>query len=363
MAAKTKQFSKTLVALFCVLCFVLGAFGGAYYRYQRDLPTDSDPFITGARSLHFLELGNDKAGDCTFIQVGTVDILVDAGSDDTSIPTIQAYLDTYMQDDLLDYVIVTHAHEDHYAGFATAQNEDSLFDLYTVGTIIDFAKTNQNPNSGLYKNYLRERSEEIASGAAHYTAQDCISQNKAVFTLIEGVTLEILNSYYYTHTADSENDYSVCFLIRQDQRTFLFTGDMESAAEQKLIEANPTLGAVTLYKAGHHGSNTSSSAAFLSVIRPQIVCVCCVAGSPQYTSNPSGQFPTQNVINRIAPYTSLVYVTSQYVAPDSYTSLNGNIVVTSGIGEITVVGSASSAPLKESAWFLQNRTMPAQWAS
>ncbi len=359
MAKRTKRFSTPVVAIFLILALCLGAAAGFYYRYRTDLPTDSDPFITGDLSLHFLELGNDKTGDCVFIQIGTVDILVDAGSNKESIPTIDAYLQVQMQDDLLDYVIVTHAHEDHYAGFATDKKTDSLFDLYQVGTIIDFAKTNQK-EQGLYANYLRERADEIEAGAVHYTAQDCISQNKDVFSLAEGVTLEILDSYYYTHEAESENDYSVCFLIRQDTRTFLFTGDLESGGEKKLTEYNPDLKNVTLYKAGHHGSNTSSSSDFMAVIRPQMVCVCCCAGSPQYTDDPAGQFPTQKVIDRIAPYTDQIFVTTRYDAVNGHASLNGNITVISG-KRITVKGSASDLPLKATAWFAQNRTMPAAW--
>lgn len=360
MARRTKRFSTPVVALFLILAFCVGAAAGVYYRYTLDLPTDSDPFVTGDLTVHFLELGNDRAGDCVFIQIGSVDVLVDAGSNKDSIPTIDAYLQKQMQDDVLDYVIVTHAHEDHYAGFATDKKTDSLFDLYKVGTIIDFAKTNQK-EQGLYANYLRERADEIADGAAHYTALDCVTQNKD-FTLATGVTLEILDNYYYTHEAESENDYSVCFLLRQDTRTFLFTGDLESGAEKKLIELNPDLKDVTLYKAGHHGSNTSSCEAFMARIRPEIVCICACAGSPEYTSDPAGQFPTQKVINRIAPYTDKVYVTSRYDASvtGGRASLNGDIVVTSG-KTLTVRGSASSLPLKDSAWFQQNRTLPTEW--
>jgi hypothetical protein len=99
-------------------------------------------------------------------------------------------------------------------------------------------------------------------------------------------------------------------------------------------------------------------------IRPEIVCICACAGSPEYTSDPAGQFPTQKVINRIAPYTDKVYVTSRYDASvtGGRASLNGDIVVTSG-KTLTVRGSASSLPLKDSAWFQQNRTLPAEWQS
>ena len=75
-------------------------------------------------------------------------------------------------------MIVTHAHQDHYAGFT--RTEGSLFDLFEVGTIIDFALTNQEDkdNSNMYGRYLNEREAEIQAGAKHYTAAECVEKQK-----------------------------------------------------------------------------------------------------------------------------------------------------------------------------------------
>ncbi len=360
--ARTKRFSASLTAILVILCLLVGFCAGWYYQKTRLEQPKSDVFVDGSLKIHFLELGNAKAGDCMLIQSGTVDILVDAGSHRDSIPTISGYLEEYVQDDLIEYVIVTHAHEDHYAGFATNASTDSLFDLFQFGTIIDFALTNHT-ETGLYANYLRERAEEIAAGAVHYTAQDCIDQNKTLFDLTGGVELQILDSYYYDHKdSKGENNYSVCFMLNQDERHFLFTGDLEEEGEEKLIELN-TLPKMTLYKAAHHGSNTSNSAALMAVIQPEIVCISCCAGSSQYTDNSSGQFPTQNTINNIAPYTDRIYITSLCDDYDTgeFSSFNGNIVVTSDANGVKVVGSNHSDILRLTEWFAQNRTTPDAW--
>lgn len=94
-------------------------------------------------SIHFLELGNKFSGDCTYIKTKEADILIDCGSKTNSISTVSSYLDKYVTDGTLEYVIVTHAHQDHYAGFATSEKVDSIFDLYDCEVIIDFARTNQ----------------------------------------------------------------------------------------------------------------------------------------------------------------------------------------------------------------------------
>lgn len=369
-----KHSSPALIALLMFLAlvggFVLGFLAMALYRTPTSDEAPSEaPYVeqldcvaNGEINIHFLELGNAYTGDCTFIQVGDVDILIDAGSKTSSIPTISGFLKDKMKDDLLDYVIVTHAHEDHYAGFATNDGTDSLFDLFKVGTIIDFARTNQKDTSRMYQNYLRERDEAVAHGAVHYTAAQCIAEDKSVFSLSADVTMRILDSKYYYEGASSENDYSVCTLFSQGESHYLFTGDLEKGGEEELVKRND-LPQVTLYKAGHHGSKTSSHDALLSVIRPKVVAVCCCAGSAEYTEADANQFPTQEFVDRIAPYTDKVYVTTlcENWEEKTYTAMNGTISVRVCDGLLTVNCSNTNRPLKEWAWFREHRTCPDAW--
>lgn len=326
-------------------------------------------------SIHFIELGNKYTGDCTLIKVGNVEVLIDCGSKSSSIQAVSAYINQYCTDGILEYVIVTHAHQDHYAGFATGENMNSIFDLYECGTIIDFAQTNQKATSTLYKNYQRELADEVAKGATHYTAAECYNKTgnaKRTYTLGTGVELEILYNFYYFagNTSSTENNYSVCCIINAGTHKFLFTGDLEAEGEEKLAQKYKEDHGVTsvdvdLYKAGHHGSKTSSSEAFLSVFQPDICCVCCCAGSPEYTKTTANQFPTQQFINNISKYTTEVYVTSLCIDYDKneFTSFNGNIIVAKKDDDIIVSCSNNNTVLKDSEWFKQNRTCPTDWAS
>lgn len=101
------------------------------------------------------------------------------------------------------------------------------------------------------------------------------------------------------------------------------------------------------------------------MIKPKIVCVCCCAGTDEYTDAKENQFPTQAMIDRVAPYTDAVYVTSlgDDGAEGGFTSMNGNIVVTSGSGGVTVNCSDNNTLLKDTEWFANNREMPAAWAA
>ena len=366
--AKKKKFSKGLTLVLCILALAVGlvigyvaagVYGAASFKSDEAPKT----LVQGELQIHFLELGNKYTGDCTYIKAGDTDILIDAGSRASSVATISAYINEYVTDGKLEYVIVTHAHQDHYAGFSVT--DGSIFDLYEVGTIIDFAMTNQEDKgtSNMYGRYLLERNAEIEAGAKHYTAAECIEQEMDVFELDAGVTMTVLDSYYYYNEAPSENDYSVCMLFNYGDYNYLFTGDIEEDGEAYLIEKNE-LPQVDVYKAAHHGSKTSSSEELLEVIAPKMVCVCCCAGSPEYTSTNENQFPTQQFIDRIALYTDKVYVTTLCVDYEQgvFQSMNGSIAVVTDKNGITVnCGSGDSRVLKEWEWFKSNRTCPDEW--
>ena len=359
---RKKTFNADIAVILAILCLIVGAASGYLGYLEMTKPVDTEVYTSGTVSVHFLELGNKYTGDCTFIKAGDTDILIDAGSKHSSIPTISAYINQFVTDGKLEYVIVTHAHEDHYAGFATNDGTDSLFDLYECETIIDFALTNQKADAKMYNNYLRERNAEIAAGATHYTAAQCIEMDKSEFKLSDTATLKILNQKFYYEEAETENDYSVCALISDGGNNFLFTGDLEEEGEESLVEMN-TLPRVSVYKAGHHGSKTSSHEPLLAAIQPDVVCVCCCAGSSEYNAKPQNTFPTQDFVDRIAKYTDKVYVTTLCIdyKNDQYTSMNGNIVISYSFGELVINCSASDTKLKDTEWFKNNRTCPEAW--
>ncbi len=324
-------------------------------------------------SFHFLELGNNYTGDSTYIKAGDVDILIDAGSRQNSSDAIATYVDNYCTDGKLEYVIATHAHQDHIAGFTNTNARNGIFKRYECGVIIDFALT--NASSAVYNNYVTARDEEVAAGAKHYTALECCNETngaKKTYELGEGMSMTILYQRFYSESSSDENNYSVCVLFNHGDKYYLLTGDLEAEGEASLVENN-NLPEVELFKAGHHGSYTASTNTLLSKIKPKMVCVCCCAGSVEYTQNSANTFPSQAFIDRVAPYTTQVYVTTLgSVAFDSdknkyvdtgFTSMNGNITVLSSGGNVTVSCSNNNTVLKDTEWFQANRTRPPAWAA
>ena len=352
---------------------VNGVYKCSKCSYEKPM-VNPDIQTSGEISFHFMKLGNEYAGDCTYINAGGLDILIDAGSRTSSIPFIAEYLDKYVDDGKLEYVIATHADQDHIAGFS--KRNGSIFDLYECEIIIDFPLTNKT--SQTYNNYLLERDEEVRGGALHYTALECyknLNGGQRIFNLSRdgSLQMEILYNYFYEHKTSDENDYSVCLQFIQGERKFLFTGDLEKDGEEYLVENND-LSQVELFKAGHHGSKTSSNDCLLDVIKPKICVCCCCAGSVEYTQNLQNTFPTQDFINRISKHTDKVYVPimidvvyddtkQKYKNEEEYIELNGNVVVTSNSSGVSVNCSNNNTLLKDTEWFKNNRITPMNWAN
>ena len=330
--------------------------GGEFTEQDIQVIKDSD------LSIHFLEVGNKYTGDCTLIKTGDTEVLIDAGSRQNSAGTIVPYVQQFCTDGVLEYVIATHADQDHISGFIGTSTETGVFESFVCETIIDFPLTNKTTQT--YNNYVQKRDAEVEAGATHYTALECWNNENGAqrsYTLSDGITMNFLWQRFYEEKSSDENEYSVCMLLTQGETNYLFTGDLESEGEASLA-ATHDLPKCKLFKAGHHGSKTSSTSVLLAEIQPEIVCVCCCCGSDEYKAKPENTFPTQAFVDRIAPYTKNVYVTTLATDDEKgYTSMNGNIVVMSSGGEVSVRCSNNATLFKDTAWFKENRTCPEAW--
>ena len=145
----------------------------------------------------------------------------------------------------LDYVIGTHAHEDHIGGIAGALNYATAGKVYCPVTSYDtkafqnFVKAAQNRGCSII---VPKVGESFSLGSAN---------------------CKILA----VNTESDPNNTSIVLRITYGSTSFLFTGDAEREVEQVLLDKGSTLKS-TVLKVGHHGSATSTSYPFLREVAP-----------------------------------------------------------------------------------------------
>ena len=335
-------------------------------------------------SIHFLELGCGNAGDCVLIKSGNTEVLIDAGAKSNSAPTkaMRDYIAQYCTDGVLEYVIATHAHEDHIAGLVGDGNNPArpgFLYQYKIGTIIQFA--GKNTTSQISGRYATAVEYCKTQGTKVYTALECTQATNGASTTYyldeaQTISMKILYQKYYSQKASAENDYSVCMLLTQKtaekEYNALFTGDLEESGERSLVENNPDLPHCDLYKGGHHGSSTSSNDVLLNKITPDNIAICSCAGTFEYAKKPNAggsianTFPTQEAINRMARHTKNIYVTTLGIISSTdysttgFEAMNGNIVFYYDKDEkaMKLRCSNNTTILKDTEWFKANRTWP-----
>jgi competence protein ComEC len=205
----------------------------------------------GYLHVAFLDVGQ---GDAIFIESPTGrQILVDGGLY-PNIINEQLGRQMAFWDREIDMVVATHPDADHVTGLP------GVLDRYQVNRLVC---NGQESNATAY--------QALLAAAARQQTPVHIAVAGEVIELGDGVRLEVLHP---NGILDNENDNenSVSFRLVYGNFTLLLTGDAESEAEQAMLANGYSLSAVVL-KAGHHGSNTSSTAPFLAAVRPQVMVV------------------------------------------------------------------------------------------
>lgn len=198
--------------------------------------------------VHFIDVGQ---GDATLIKCADQTMLIDTG-DDSKGTAIQNYLQKQGIEQL-DYLVLTHPDADH---IGSAPVIITKFDIDTV-FVSNFEKDNktyQKLIQSLDNKRLKYATPEVGSTYSLGTAS---------------ITFLSPNKDY-----DNPNDASIALMVENGSNNFLFTGDAEEAAENDIIEIGIDIKA-DVYKAGHHGSKSSTSEDFFEMIDPAYAVISC----------------------------------------------------------------------------------------
>ena len=228
-------------------------------------PTQGPTEPESSFEIHFIDVGQ---ADAALVICDGKTMLIDGGNADDS-NLMYAYLKK-LNIKHLDYVIGTHAHEDHIGGIAGALNYASVGIAYCPSTSYS---TNAFRN---FVNALNKHGVSITVPTPGLTFQ------------LGSATCTILA--VNTDKADVNNT-SIVMRIVYGETTFLFVGDAEREVEQVLLDRGVDLSA-TVLKVGHHGSRSSTSYVFLREIMPEYAVICVGKG------NTYGH-PTSDVLSRL----------------------------------------------------------------
>ena len=225
--------------------------------------------------VYFLDVGQ---GDATLIDCGETEVLIDGGTNSAGKDVVAA-IAPYI-DGKLDYVIATHPDADHVGGL------DAVLAAFEVSEVIDSGRT---ADTETYKDYW-----------AAVKAEGCtISYDEdRIIALSPMAALSIIE------TGDdwtSSNDCSIVAQLTCGNVQILFPGDMTETVEKQLL---PLFGDIDVLKVAHHGSATSTTAEFLSVVKPEYAVV-------SYGLNNSYHHPALPTLQRLFAAGTTVYGTGK----------------------------------------------------
>ena len=295
MRRKKKQIS-LLMALFLVI------FGSIFYflepsQANPNTPTPTPETMQANQEIQdgeklqiwFLDVGQ---ADSILIQNGDANMLIDAGNNEDGKKLVSYFQSLGIES--FQYVIGTHAHEDHIGGM------DDIIDNFDIDT---FYMPDAITTTATFESVLD--SLEAKNIAFQTPSIDSIFK-------LGNATIDVL----YVGTDDSDlNNTSIVLKLTYGNTSILFMGDAEKAVET-IIEKKDI--SADVLKVGHHGSNTSSSKTFLEKVNPSYAIISVGTGN-------SYGHPSNTTIQNLENQNIQIYRTDE----------NGTIIMTSDGTNIT----------------------------
>ena len=265
-----KKFNKIIILLVTLVI-------GIYYIYvsqnSYSIKNVSNE-ITGIK-VRFIDVGQ---ADSILIETSNQKMLIDAGNIEDGKKLVNYFKGLGINE--FNYVIGTHAHEDHIGGMSDIINNFKV-DRFLMPDVITTTKTFEDTLDALNSKNIKFETPSIGNT---YNMDDAV--------------IKVL---YVGTDEDNLNNDSIVLKINYKNVKFLFMGDATTSVEKEIM--NDDLKADIL-KVGHHGSNTSTSSDFLKKVKPSYAIV-------SVGLNNTYNLPSSKIIDRLKKQNISVYRTDE----------------------------------------------------
>lgn len=332
--------------------------GGTNNGNQGKTDSNTGSLVTGSGELaiRYMDVGQ---GDGILIDLPDgKEMLIDCGCKGVTTPyaTLKStYLDKYVEDGIIEYLVLTHSDEDH------VKYLDLIFDDFQISNVympyilaaptnttlkdkiskldqekVNMFKDEDTIETAIYsKFFIAALSEPDCQ--IHINADDDENTTNNVINAEDNtysITFICPTYEFYQNTslknAHAKNAISPVIILEYNTKRFVFTGDCnaywDSKGNLKTTEGNEwfmTKRIKTLYgetgidcdvlKVAHHGAEEASSIEFLSVINCEYAVISC-------GKNNTYNHPRNEALERIKSFNMVVY----------RTDLNGTVICVVG---------------------------------
>lgn len=248
------KFMKKWAGYLWIISILLFFAGCGQAEAQQPASVSTTAQSSSLLKVHTIDVGQ---GDSIFIELpNTQAMLIDAGTN-ASDDIVCAYIKG-LGYEKIDYLIGTHPHEDHIGGL------DTVIKTFDIGNIY---MPKASANTKTFEDVLtaiKDKGLSITTAKAGVSILN--SEDPAL-----SINIVAPNQAEYADL----NNYSAVIKLTYGDTSFLFTGDAETLSEKEItgdISAD-------VLKAGHHGSDTSSSPEFVSRVAPKYVLISVGTGN------------------------------------------------------------------------------------
>lgn len=192
---------------------------------------------------------NVGKADCAIVDIDGSAWLIDTGTEESFVNTYSAL--AVLGINRLAGIILSHEHDDHAGGL------ENMLVKYPVDTVYSPA-------------FLISR-EDIDLVLSDAGVKSALVKAGDTIPAAEGAEFSVLAPETQLTVTD-DNDNSLVIKLTVNGRSFLFTGDMQFAEEQLLIDSGADLRADVL-KVGNHGNRDATSEAFAKAVSPLLAVI------------------------------------------------------------------------------------------